>query len=87
MKIQIKQKMFALFLILGAVCFAYFPTAAKTSVKTDKADLVKTISFNANLQTRYVRYRGRIYRIRYQRRYYRYYRPRRRYRHYRRYYR
>lgn len=84
-----KKFFFELFLLFAAIGFVYLPAQAETPVRENNYGSVKTFAANANGQVRYVRYRGRLYRIRYRRvyrpryRYYRYYRPRVRHRHYR----
>ncbi len=87
------KKIITLTMILMSFGIMYFPAQAETSIENNRISLTENLTVNAFLQ-RYVRYRGRIYRVRYPRyrrvrrvRYYRYYRPRRirYYRRYRRY--
>lgn len=88
-----KKKFITFAMIMLSFGIMYFPAKAETSNENNRIGLSKTSTVNAFPQ-RYVRYRGRIYRVRYPRyrrvrrvRYYRSYRPRRvrYYRRYRRY--
>ena len=83
-----KTKLVTFMMVLLTVGIMYFPASAKTTDENSRTSLTRNLSSNLTPQ-RYVRYRGRIYRVRFRRvrrvrrvRYYRYYRPR-----YRRYYR
>lgn len=80
-----KKKLIILTMILLTMAVMYFPASAKTSNEGNRPSVAENLKVNVTPQ-RYVRYRGRIYRIRYRRyrrvRRVRYYRRYRRYRRY-----
>ncbi len=97
MEKQIRMKICGLFLLVAsASSLLCLPAEASSFGETNGTGLIKTEILKTNNigQTRYVRYRGRIYRVRYRRRAYRpryrrhygsyryYRRPRRHYRYY-----
>lgn len=92
-----KKKLLTLMLLSLTFGIMYLPAEAKESAERSSTNLSSNLNLNAFPQVRYVRYRGRLYRVRFRRypryryyrprrvRYYRYYRPRVRYYRYRRY--
>ena len=62
-----KKQFLALIMFLLTVGIMYFPASAKTTDEGSWTGLVTTLPAKLSNQIRYVRYRGRIYRVRYRR--------------------
>jgi len=58
-----KKKIFALFLVLATFEVIYLPTQAKAFDINDNTSLVRTVTTNFNRDVRYVRIRGKRYKV------------------------
>ena len=78
-----KKKLFTVLFVLATVGFIWLPTSAKALEDTKTTNLIESTTLKANNQVRYVRVRGRRYKVWYRtfyrhgRRYVRVYRIRR----------